>query len=69
MKKTNRNQNMPGGQLSNNESANTASLNSERNGAGKPERYTDPNLDQPVRNTRQQYDDNTGTVENKINNR
>jgi hypothetical protein len=69
MKKTSRNQNMPDQQLRNNESANTASLNNENNLTGRPERYSDPNLNQPLRNTKQHYDDTTGTVENKIDNR
>jgi hypothetical protein len=65
MKKTNRNQNMPDQSLKNNESVNTGSLNNSKKQAGKPERYTDQNLDQS-RSTKQRYDDYTGTVENGI---
>jgi len=67
MKKTNRNQNMPDQDLSmrNNYSANTSSLNNSKNRSGKPERYTDSNLNQS-NNTKQRYDDETGTVENGI---
>lgn len=67
MKKTNRNQNMPDQdeRLRNDYSANTSSLNSSKNRSGKPERFRDSNLNQS-NNTKQRYDDMTGTVENGI---
>jgi hypothetical protein len=66
MKKTRRNQNMPEQELRNNETVNTGSLNNSRNKNSKPERFRDSNLEQPRNNTRQRYDDYTGTVENGI---
>jgi hypothetical protein len=65
MKKTKKNQNMPDQTFTNNESANTASLNNAKDKTGKPDRYIDSNLNQS-RGTRQRYDDQTGTVENGI---
>ena len=65
MKKTNRNQNMPNERLKNDESVNTSSLPLDRN-TGK-ERFRDANLNQPRnKDTKQRYDDQTGTVENGI---
>lgn len=67
MKKTDRNQNMPDQRLRNDESANTGSLMNRNKRSGKSEHYSDANLDQPAtRNTKQRYDDMTGTVENGI---
>ena len=65
MKKTDKNQNMPGQQLRNDETVNTSSLPLDRK-KNQPERYTDSNLNQPQNNSRQRYDDTTGTVENGI---
>ena len=47
------------------ETVNTSSLPLDRK-KGKGERYSDPNLNQPVNKNRQRYDDHTGTVENGI---
>jgi len=66
MKKTNRNQNMTEQRSKNDESVNTSSLPLDRND-GHKERYRDANLNQPRdKDTRQRYDDHTGTVENGI---
>lgn len=66
MKKTNRNQNMTEQRSKNDESVNTSSLPLDRK-AGKKETYRDVNLNQaPNNNSRQRYDDYTGTVENGI---
>lgn len=65
MKKTNRNQNMPDQTLRNNESANTGSLSNSKKQSGKPERFSDSNLNQSG-TTKQRYDDYTGTVKNGI---
>lgn len=66
MKKTNRNQNMTDQRLRNNESVNTSSLPLDRS-SDKEERFKDANLNQPRNNnTKQRYDDKTGTVENGI---
>jgi hypothetical protein len=65
MKKTNRNQNMTDQRLRNDETVNTSSLPLDRKKT-KGDRYTDSNLNQPVNNSRQRYDDKTGTVENGI---
>jgi hypothetical protein len=67
MKKTERNQNMPDQRLRNDESMNTGSLMKKNKRSGENEHYSDANLDQPAtRNTKQRYDDMTGTVENGI---
>lgn len=66
MKKTNKNQNMPGQRYSGDETVNTGSLSLDRQ-KGKPERYTDSNLNQSSGKQKgQRYDDLTGTVENGI---
>lgn len=66
MKKTNRNQNMTEQRSRNDESINTSSLPLDRK-TEKKEVYRDANLNQPGnKNTKQRYDDYTGTVENGI---
>ena len=64
MKKTNRNQNMTDQRLRNDEPVNTSSIPLDRK--KNQERYSDVNLNQPVKNKRQRYDDTLGTVENGI---
>lgn len=65
MKKTSRNQNMTDQRLRKDEPVNTSSLPLDRK-KDEGERFSDQNLDQPRRNTKQRYDDYTGTVENGI---
>ena len=50
--------------LRNEEPVNTSSIPLDRK--KNQERYSDVNLNQPVKNKRQRYDDTTGTVENGI---
>lgn len=64
MKKTSRNQNMP--DLSSKDKAtNRESFDNLKERSGKPERFIDSNLNQSGE-TKQKYDDITGTVENGI---
>lgn len=65
MKKTDRNQNMTNQRLRTDETLNTSSLPLDRKNK-KGERYTNSNLNQPTGQSRQRYDDKTGTMENGI---
>ncbi len=65
MKKTTRNQNMPDQSVRDNESVKPKSSTNSNDRLGKPEKFTDSNLNQS-NTTKQRYDDITGTVENGI---